>query len=132
MPRVIVHVLTIPAPEQDIATLDRVHTALAAQHLLPTEHLVDTGYVTPQAIHHAATVHSVTIVGPVREDPRADEHPGFSKDAFTIHWQSRTVTCPQGVTSPPWKPTVADQSPGLSVLFRRSDCRDCAVRNRQR
>jgi hypothetical protein len=68
------------------------------------------------------------MVGPVRENPRAGEHPGFSKDAFTIDWQTRTVTCPQAVTSPPWKPTVADQNPGLSVLFRRSDCRDCAVR----
>ncbi len=37
MPRVIVHVLTTPAPEQDITALERVHTALATQHLLPAE-----------------------------------------------------------------------------------------------
>lgn len=65
------NVLTTLAPEQDIAALDRVHSALAARHLLPAEHLVDTGYVTPQAIHHAATAHRVTMIGPVREDPRA-------------------------------------------------------------
>nr|WP_203217872.1 transposase [Nocardia terpenica] len=69
MPRVIVHVLTTPAPEQDVHALDPIHTALAARRLLPSEHLVDTGYITPQIIHHAATEHAVTIIGPVREDP---------------------------------------------------------------
>ncbi|WP_203217854.1 IS1182 family transposase [Nocardia terpenica] len=128
MPRVIVHVLTTPAPEQDVHALDPIHTALAARRLLPSEHLVDTGYITPQIIHHAATEHAVTIIGPVREDPRAGEHPGFAKEDFLIDWQARTVTCPQGVTSPPWKPTVTDQRPGFSVLFRRADCRECAVR----
>ena len=128
MPHVIVHVLTTPAPEQDVEALDRVHTALAARSLLPAEHLVDTGYLTPQAIHHASVVHGIGMVGPVREDPRAKEHPGFTKDDFTIDWKARTVTCPQGVVSPPWKPTVADRHPAISVLFRRSDCRECPVR----
>lgn len=127
-PHMITHVLTTPAPEQDVHALDLIHTALARQGLLPDEHLVDTGYVTPQGIHHAAAQHGITVVGPVREDPRAKEHPGFTKDDFTVDWDTHTVTCPQGIVSPPWKPTVADQKPGISVLFRRADCRECAVR----
>ncbi|MCC3317831.1 MULTISPECIES: IS1182 family transposase [Nocardia] len=128
LPHVIVHVLTTTAPEQDVHALQPIHTALAAQELLPGEHLVDAGYITPQVIHHAATEHAVTMIGPVREDPRAKEHPGFTKEDFIIDWAARTATCPQGITSPPWKPTVADQRPGISVLYRRGDCRDCTVR----
>ncbi|WP_428846960.1 transposase [Nocardia terpenica] len=82
----------------------------------PTDH--------PPRRHRARRHHH--RAGPRR--PRAGEHPGFAKEDFLIDWQARTVTCPQGVTSPPWKPTVTDQRPGFSVLFRRADCRECAVR----
>ncbi len=84
----LLHRVPMKAPEQDVEALDRVHTALAARDLLPAEHLVDTGYPTPQAIHNAAAVHGIGMVGPVREDPRAKEHPGFTKDDFTIDWET--------------------------------------------
>jgi hypothetical protein len=71
--------------------------------------------------------HGIDMVGPVRLDPRASEHPGFAKEDFDINWEARTATCPQGVTSPPWKPTAADGKPGMSVLFRRSDFRTMAI-----
>jgi Transposase DDE domain len=47
---------------------------------------------------------------------------------FDIDWQAYTVTCPRGVTSPPWKPTWDDGHPHLSVLFPRKACRECEVR----
>jgi transposase len=125
---VIVHVVTTPAPEQDVGVLDRIHSSLAGQGIEPAEHLLDSGYVTPEAVHRASTDYGIAIVGPVRLDPRATERPGFSREDFHINWEDRTLTCPQGTTSPPWKPTTADGKPRLSVLFRRSDCRSCAAR----
>jgi transposase len=127
-PNLIVHVVTTPAPEQDINAVDAIHTALSNNNIAPAEHLVDSGYVTPETIHRAALDHQIRIVGPVREDPRADQRPGFAKEDFQVNWQDRTVTCPQGAVSPPWKPTMADQKPRLSVLFRRADCRSCNTR----
>jgi hypothetical protein len=127
-PNLIVHVVTTPAPEQDIGVVGGIHAALAEQQLAPAEHFVDSGYVTPETVHHAATDHAITIVGPVRQDPRAEQRPGFAKEDFHIDWQAETVTCPQGIVSPPWKPTVADCKPRLSVLFRRADCRNWTVR----
>ncbi|MCE7007035.1 hypothetical protein LWC34_30015 [Kibdelosporangium philippinense] len=106
-PNLIVHVVTTPAPEQDIGVVGGIHAALAEQQLAPAEHLVDSGYVTPETVHHAATDHGITIVGPVRQDPRARERPGFAKEDFHIDWQAETVTCPQGIVSPPWKHTMA-------------------------
>ncbi|GAA4960886.1 hypothetical protein GCM10023205_25330 [Yinghuangia aomiensis] len=127
-PNVIVHVTTTPAPEQDIAVLDRIHDALAARDLAPSEHLVDSGYVTPETIHRAATTHGIDLLGPVRVDPRAGEHPGFTKEDFQPNWQDRTLTCPRGATSPPWHPTVADGHKRISVLFPRAACRACEDR----
>jgi hypothetical protein len=127
-PNLIVHVVTTPAPEQDVGVVDTIHAALADQRMTPAEHLLDSGYVTPETVHRASTAHGIAIVGPVRQDPRALERPGFAKEDFHVDWRAETVTCPQGTVSPQWKPTVADGKPGLSVLFRRADCRACTVR----
>jgi len=125
---VIVQVVTRPATEQDIDALDRIHHGITAQDLQPSEHLVDGGYTSPDSIHHAAQQWNINLVGPVRVDRRAAERPGFAKEDFHIDWQARTVTCPNGTTSPPWKPTLGDGHPRLSVLFPRKACRECPDR----
>ncbi|QXJ25972.1 transposase [Actinomadura graeca] len=127
-PNVIVHVVTRLAPEQDIDALEAIHQGLAARDLAPCEHLVDGGYVTPDAMHHAATRWGITLLGPVRADPRGAQRPGFTKADFHIDWQAHTLTCPRGVTSPPWKPATGDGRAYLSVLFPRKACRVCEDR----
>ncbi|MFI1653172.1 transposase [Streptomyces avidinii] len=127
-PNVIVQVTTRPAPEQDIDALDRIHEGLTTQGFQPTEHVVDSGYISPDSIHHAARQWDITLFGPVRDDPQAGKRPGFAKQDFRIDWQARTLTCPNGVTSPAWKPTLGDGHPRLSVLFPRKACRECADR----
>lgn len=77
---VIVYAVTRPAPEQDIDALNAVHAALIAQGLTPTGHVVDTGCITPDVIHHAAVRWGISPLGPVRSDPR--ERPGFAKQDF--------------------------------------------------
>jgi hypothetical protein len=128
-PNVLVHVLTTPAPEQDVDAIDLIHAGLSAQNLLPVEHLVDGGYSTPATIHRAATAHSVSLVGPVREDLHAAQRPGFAKEDFTVDWDQHTLTCPRGNTSPPWKPARSDGQPRISVLFPRATCRNCNARH---
>jgi transposase len=129
-PNLIVQVVTTPAPQQDVGVVDAIHAGLAEQRMTPAEHLFDSGYVTPETVHRASTVHGITIVGPVRQDPRAVERPGFAKEDFHVDWRAETVTCPQGTVSPQWKPTMADGKPRLSVLFRRADCRACTARQK--
>ena len=125
---VIVHVATAPAPEQDIDALKRIHQGLAASGLHPLEHYVDAGYTTPAAIASSARDFGIALIGPVRPDTRAALHPGFTKAQFSIDWASRTVTCPNGNVSPPWKATLSDGQPAISVLFSRKDCRPCPDR----
>lgn len=94
----------------------------------PLEHVVDGGYATPDSIHHAALTWGIPLLGPVRDDPQAAQRPGFTKEDFHINWDNRTLTCPNGITSPPWKPTLGDGHPRLSVLFPRKACRECEDR----
>ena len=95
------HVVTTPAPDQDIGVIDGIHAALTEQQLAPTQHLLDSGYVTPETIHRASADHAITIIGPVRQDPRAVERPGFTKEDLHVNWQTQTVTCPQGTVNRP-------------------------------
>ncbi|WP_229882570.1 transposase [Streptomyces alanosinicus] len=67
----------------------------------------------------------IPLLGPVRDDPQSAQRPGFTKEDFHIDWDTRTVTCPNGITSPSWKPTLGDGHPRLSVLFPRRACREC-------
>lgn len=122
------HVATQEAPEQDISMVEPIHRALARRGLLPSEHLVDAGYVSPQAIRQAATAHAVTLLGPVRPISPSRRRPGFDKQNFTIDWDQHTATCPRGVTSPPWHDTQLEGRLHHSVLFPRKDCRVCPDR----
>ncbi|WP_406346781.1 IS1182 family transposase [Streptomyces sp. NBC_00648] len=125
-PNVIVHVATQAAPEQDVSMLEEIHQALARRKILPAEHLVDAGYTTPAAIHQAATRYGITLLGPVCLISPRQSHPGFDKQDFHINWDQRTVTCPRGITSPPWHPIAQDGQDGHSFLFPRKACRECA------
>lgn len=62
-PNLIVHVVTTPAPEQDIGVVGGIHAELAERQLAPAEHLVDSGYVTPETAHHALIDHGIAVVG---------------------------------------------------------------------
>jgi hypothetical protein len=110
-PNVIVQVVTRPAPQQDIDALDDIHRQLTRQGFQPIEHVVDGGYVTPDSIHQAAMTWNIPVLGPVREDPHAAQRPGFTKEDFHIDWDNRTLTCPNGITSPPWKRLSATDTP---------------------
>lgn len=108
--------------------LDPIHGALARQCLLPAEHLVDAGYVTPATMLRASTTYGVTVLGPVRPGSPRLRRPSFDKQDFQIDWDQHTATCPRGITSPPWNDAEIDGQPGQSVLFPRAACRACEHR----
>ncbi len=82
-----------------------------------------TSSITPRSTGASPwSARSVSIPGGDRG------HPGFTKHDFRVDWENRTLTCPHGVTSPPWKPTHTDGNARFSVLFPRKACRECADR----
>ncbi|WP_149168339.1 transposase [Azospirillum brasilense] len=100
-PHLITHVETTPAPVSDIARTAPIHEALVARGLAPAVHFLDAGYVDAPLLLASQAEHGIEMVGPVRPDAswQGKSHQAYDLGAFTIGWDTRTVTCPQGQTA---------------------------------
>ncbi|MEO3807314.1 IS1182 family transposase [Nonomuraea sp. B1E8] len=123
-------VATTCASRNDSTALSGVHDRLEQRKLLPAEHLVDSGYTSVVGMHQAAR-RTITLIGPLHTNNSWQHRtqPGFSRDAFTIDYDRRQVTCPNGKTSGDWIEPPA-QAPYLVVKFDRRLCDPCADRSR--
>jgi len=108
-----------------------VHQALNAKDLLPTVHVVDSGYIESEQL--VATEHEgrVELYGPPRVDPQwqARASKGFDTPNFTIDWERQQVMCPGGHCSRTWRP-ISDRYGNqlISMKFATSECRPCPHR----
>jgi len=95
-PHLIAHVETTLATTPDHQVTERIHTDLAADSLLPREHLLDAAYLDAELLLTSRAVHDVELCGPVRPDPswQARAQQGFEAACFAIDWDACQVTCP--------------------------------------
>jgi transposase len=128
----ITHVETTAAPVPDTEMTAPIHEALANKHVLPSDHLVDSGYVDADLLVNSQLDHGVRLVGPVRADIhwQVREGKGYDLSCFTIDWEHQTVTCPQGCRSSKWA-DACDRNGRhtIQVRFRHSDCTPCPNRS---
>jgi transposase len=126
-PHLITDVETTDAACSDQGMVARIHDRLGAQNLLPDEHLVDTGYMSAQALLDAAGVHRVSLIGPMPPDTswQAKAPERFDISVFAIDWQARTATCPTGALATHWRPQR--DSRGHEVVRIRFPDRACTV-----
>ncbi|MGW8687050.1 IS1182 family transposase [Streptomyces sp. NPDC055817] len=119
-PHLITQVITTDATVADTEVTETLHQGLAARELLPAEHDVDAGYVTAAHIVAAQDRYGIERLGPVGLDTHHENHQGehFAQSTFTVDWQARTVTCPQGKSS---------GTPLARVHFTAQDCGSCPV-----
>jgi len=131
-PGLITQVATVPATTNDVEMTGVIQDDLAARGLLPGEQFLDAGYVSAQHLVASATTHGVDLVGPALLDTswQATAEDSFDLTCFTIDWERRTVTCPQGETSHSWHEVKRGEYPFSQVKFGRSACRDCPARAR--
>lgn len=130
-PHLVTHVETTPANVQDINVVPTIHAALDKIDLLPAQHLVDTGYVGAEVIHHAQQEYGVEMVGPMHQDTswQARTEGGFDLTHFTIDWEQQSVTCPAGQPSTKWSATHDRfDDPTIHVAFATQACTDCSLR----
>jgi hypothetical protein len=111
LPHIITNVETTSAVEQDVSLTDRIHRSLENKGLLPSDHLLDAGFIDAELLVQA------------QDD--------FVLSDFQINWGERTAVCPQSKISKAW----SEQSTAYYFLvnqikFRPSDCNPCPVRNR--
>jgi transposase len=126
----ITHVETCLSTQPDMTNTAGIHKRLAVKELLPAEHFVDSAYVDADLLIESQRDYGVSLEGPVRgvrnQYARAK---GYEQRRFTIDWDRKQATCPQGKTSVMWR-TGRDKDgvPRIGAVFSRRDCGNCAVR----
>jgi transposase len=127
----ITNVETTPAVTADVELTAPIHAALATKGLLPRDHLLDAGFVDVELLVSSRVEHGVRPVGPARPDVswQAQANQGYDISHFTIDWEARRVTCPEGRTSVEWTP--GHDRWGNAVIhteFARAECLACRSR----
>ena len=131
VPHLITHVETTAATTQDRQALTPIHQALAAQELLPAEHLVDAGYVDAPRLVESQRDYAVQLVGPAPEDTSWQAHAGqgLATACLALDWAAQQVRCPAGQQSSSWTPgTNAYGQEIIQVQLGRATCGGCARR----
>jgi transposase len=131
----ITHVETVQATRQDVEAPDRIHAELTQRGLMPSEHLVDAGYASANLLVEAKPDYGIQIVSPVRKlkdaSWQARENTGYDVSRFSIDWESKRVTCPQGQQSVKWVDNCHDRTNNqvVHVAFDGRACKACSVRS---
>ena len=132
LPLVITHVETTAAPVTDEAMTATIHAELERKHLVPAEHIVDTGYVDAQLLVESQRDYQINLVGPTRKDCRwqASQRTGFDASHFLIDWDQQQATCPEGHTSSSWTPVLDKwDNEIIQIRFSTIDCQPCPSRS---
>lgn len=131
LPHLITQVETRPAYEQDHHALTNIQAQLATHALLPTQQLVDAGYISAKRILHSREKHAIDLVGPVHIDPswQARTPGAFDASQFQIEWDNQQVICPLGHQNVEWQLTQDAQGESVvRILFDKHICRACPAR----
>lgn len=128
----ITQVSTTLATESDMHALEKIHRTLEQKELLPTEHLVDAGYVDAESLVSSRRDFDVSLCSPVREKVswQAKAGEGFDLASFQIDWEKQVAICPSGQTSAEWRSRQqGDRKPVIQVRFPLTICHTCTVRS---
>ena len=124
----ITNVETTPAPVADGDVTESIHASLANNNVLPSKHIVDTGYLDAELLVTTQKQYQVDLFGPTRINLRwqAKEANGFAADDFKVNWQTQSVTCPEGKSSVSWTPAIDGRdNEVIKIKFATADCSVC-------
>ena len=129
-PDLIANTETTLAPVTDVEMTEPVHDTLARRGLTPGEHAADSGYASGELLL-AARARGITLLAPLLPDgsPQARSG-GYTADMFTIDWDSKQVTCPQGAVSSSWTPARSKGTSFILARFAKATCQPCPARAR--
>jgi transposase len=130
-PHLITQVLTTSATTPDCVMGPTIQRDLAHRDLLPSAHLLDSGYVDAELLVTAQTRHQIDGIGPPIGS-YSHQHltgQGYDLRALTIDWEAEQARCPQGQTSVKWTPgRDVSGDPVIRIRFDRATCRACPAR----
>ena len=129
-PNLLTSAETTLAPVTDVEMTEPVLDTLARRGLRPGEHAADSGYASAELLL-AARARGITLLAPLLPDPSPQARSGgYTAAMFTIDWEARQVTCPEGKVSSSWTPA---RSKGTSIIlarFAKATCQPCPARAR--
>jgi transposase len=129
-PHFLFEVTTTSATLPDGDVMEDLHERLAEKQVLPSQHLVDKGYVDAEILAKSRQMHHIDIVGPALPDPSwASKEAGrLDHSQFLIDWEAKRVLCPAGHTSRDWG-HIPDRhgKPSPRVRFPLPLCRSCSL-----
>ena len=126
-PCLITHVETTAATVQDVEVVDRTHADLAVQDCLPSQHLMDTGYLSSDILVSSQHL-GIDVVGPVRADTswQGQTEGAFDITCFEVDWERKKVRCPMGKVTRYWNEGAGKHGkPNVVAAFDSRDCRAC-------
>lgn len=129
-PNLITNTTTTDASMPDVAMTEPIHSEMARRKALPAEHYVDSGYPSADLLVSSLNDYGVRLVTPMLADtsPQARAGEGFDRTAFTVDWDTQTVTCPQGQTNAWWSPTTQRGTDVIVVKYAGEVCQACPVK----
>ncbi len=129
----ITNVQTTEAHLADVDQTESIHISLADKNLLPSEHLVDAGYVDGTLLVESKQQHNLELIGPVRDNVswQSKNPEAYDLSRFKINWRKQQATCPAGVKSTKKWTVHQDQwdNQVISIKFPRKACRECQFRH---
>ena len=130
-PNLVTHVATTSAAVTDNQMTGPVDDALAGQGLAPARHYVDSGYPSAALVVAEHARHGIALIGPLLADTSAQARArnGYARADFTVDYDTRTVTCPQGKTSASWSPCTQRGADAIVAQFSAADCGPCPARS---
>ncbi|HXH13354.1 MAG TPA: IS1182 family transposase [Alphaproteobacteria bacterium] len=131
-PNLITDVTTTPATTLDFPVLATIQQNLAERAVLPSEQLVDAGYMAADQFQASRTDHQIDLVGPIAENRswQTRQEDGLGAAQFIIDWEAKQATCPQGKTSVGWYERQSRHGRELiQIRFAKEDCAACSVRS---
>jgi transposase len=129
-PNLITNAATTDATVTDNQMTAVIHDDLAARKLAPGRHYTDSGYLSAALVVSELARHGIALIGPLLADtsPQARAGRGYARADFTIDYDTRTVTCPQGKTAATWTPCTQRGQEAAVATFAAADCGPCPAR----
>jgi hypothetical protein len=130
-PNLITTVATTDATVSDTQMTGAIHGDLAGKSLAPGRHYLDSGYLSAAVVVSALTTWGIALIGPLLADTSAQARAGqgYARDGFTVDYQTKTVTCPQGKTARSWSPCTQHGKDAIVAIFSTTDCGPCPARS---
>lgn len=132
-PRLITHVKTTPATEQDSKVTQSIQADLVKRDLKPEVHIVDTGYIDAANCVHSQHEFNIDLLGPMRPDTswQTKDPTAFDILQFNLDWETQTAVCPTGQRSTRWLDSRSQHgAPVIRVQFSANICSACPVKAR--